>query len=159
MSRVKVGTDTILNQELDVYADTSGYWELKIGNESIGTGDTIEKAKAKARTFLAKRKVKVEVNYLTHEGKLGACSGRHAKTRKLLVRVGNVSSQTDAYRNIEQPLFKVETPREVIERCAQAKDEIRVLEQERREIIERHSINLSDVVDKAIAAKAEEVAG
>src|ERR1043166_3221038 len=112
-----VGTLEILSTTLTIHASSSGSWSLSLDEgedtQYVGRGDTLEQAKAQARTFLQKQRVKVSVPFVDLDNGRGVAHSIHARNRTILVEFNN--GKKDAL-NAYAKMLKADTPVEVRER-------------------------------------------
>ena len=156
-----VGTKELAGVPVEFHVGMSGGWavyepavegeDTPLHQRHIAGGDTVEKAEANARNELAKRKVKVAVNFFTEEGEPGIAHGKHARTRKLLVRINGESQQIDSYRSV----LRADTPKDVVEHLAEIREEQSKLRSEEFAIKKEWKMDLSKAVDEAIKAAVE----
>lgn len=149
-----VGEVTITGVSLEVGASAaSGNFTLSLDGEVIGRGETLDKAKAQARAALAKRRVKVEVPFVTKQGERGVAHGIHQRNRTVLVRMGASGSAAELQGYSEQ--FRPDIPADVLERFLEAGRAAQLLEKERSAISKEWSLDLRKAVvcaiDEAVA--------
>jgi hypothetical protein len=154
-----VGTREINNVEVEIHADKYGAWNIYLpeegnegGNRMLGGGQTLDSAITNARNSIKKSQVKVAVAFKTDEGKYGIATGRHARSHdKLLTEIGGKKEHI----GFRDQTFKEDTPESVFARLKQIGEEESALRTERREIIQKWSLDLGKAVDTAIAEKVE----
>lgn len=155
-----IANDQMSGVDVAINALSNGTWMITVpgdGNErgqAIGQGDTLEKAKAQARTWVAKRKVKVAVPFFSPTtGQAGIATGLHARTRSVLVRYDD--GETDQIMP-HTTVLGGDTPREKVEEMTAAQDEVRRLRGVARDIQEAHELKLGAAVERAIEEKIQE---
>ena len=155
LTSAKVGG---VDVEVHVYSD--GRFMLQTpkddGGEMLGIGDTLEQAKTTARKELNKRKVKVEVPFLTANGEKGTATGLHAGTRKVLTTVetysGTRSEQIETYAK----RYKADTPAKVLGRLADLREMQNKAAVEIRALDGEYQFTVGAAVKQAIEAAAAE---
>jgi hypothetical protein len=105
---------------------------------TLGTGMLLDSAESAARQALAKRKVRVEVAFITHDGQTGVAHGLHAKTNKILGRINGKAVQIESYR---RDCFQPDIPRDTMNKIEKdwqidLRDEIEAAIKEKAEIVE-----------------------
>lgn len=140
----------IADNEVEIHAYPNGNWGITLGDEDIGYADTLEKAIARARTALAKQKVKVSVPFVTQDGERGIAHGLHAKTGKVLARVNDKPIDL----GYKQPL-RADIPQDVLDRYLELTETADAAYNEAKVIEREYRLDLSTAVRKAVADAAE----
>src|SRR4051794_26364147 len=83
----KVGTAQILGTEVEVHANSIGIWRIELEGQSLGSGDSLDKAIAQARQKMNLSRVDVSVPFYTMDGKKGVATKIHGKTQNVMARV------------------------------------------------------------------------
>lgn len=142
-----LGTREVNGVELELHANVQGtFWLREPDGEEMGRGDTLDQAVQQARTEINRRKVKVEVPFVTLKGERGIATGRHGGHGKVLARVNGKATTLDTYAAV----LRGDTPPEVvaeIKRHQQAMAAARAAEFKLRQ---QWEIRLGHAVDKAI---------
>jgi len=140
------------NIALELHADKYGNWSVLERHEggkskTLGQGDTPDKAKNLARIELNKRKIKVEVHFITMNGESGVATGFHARNSTVLARMegGNAEQFSSSQR-----VFSNRIDEDEIDRYIEIGDEIKSLQQEQRKIRDDYEIVLASEVKQAI---------
>ncbi len=153
---MRIGTQTIAGQSVEIHASTQGRWSITMPDtedrSSLGSGETLEAAIEQARRAIAKRKVRVEVPFITLTGDKGVATGRHAANRDILVRIGEKAERLDDYARALQP----DTPAEELTKLTAAKATEKQAQREQRRIENEYKLELGRAVDAAIEAKIAE---
>jgi hypothetical protein len=142
----RVGTQKILGTEVEVHANSSGFWSIMLGDKKLGGGSSLEKAVAQARQTLNLSRVDVSIPFFTMQGSKGVATKIHAKTGNVMARVGNKSVQVEPRSQV----FKGDTPKAKRERYLAITEEMRKLRSEQRQIEQAHTMNLGQTVKKTI---------
>lgn len=144
----------ILGTKTRIYVDGNGMFEVNHENEEsrrnhLGRGDTLDKAVAAARSELNKRRVEVEVPFITTKGKQGIATKRHGRNNTIMARIDGKTEQVDAWNNV----FKADTPREIIEEYLRLENAASASYKRRQQITRDHAVKLAQVFDKAVQEK------
>lgn len=154
MSRIEIGTTTLVQQEVTIQASKDGSWYLVDGEGVLlGRNDVLEKAEAQAKTKLAKAKIKVEVPFFTDQGEEGVATGFHAQNDDILARIGGNSERLGGYRR--HIVLRPDTPPDVIEAIAAARQAKADAEETIRSTVERHAYDLRAALTDAIEAERQ----
>jgi hypothetical protein len=155
-----LGTKEILGTEVEVHADKYGTFRINDGDKVIGSGDTLDAAVTKARQELNKRKVKVEVHFMTRDGKRGVATGFHGRNHTVLTRVGGEAQAfepTSARR-----MFPPDMPKAKIQRYLTLKEQEKQIRADINAIDREFEFDLwsatTKAIDAAVAAKAKPLA-
>jgi hypothetical protein len=119
----KLGTITIMGEEVVVDADVNGSFWLYIEHPSeeeggrprtdhLGRGDSLEAAKRQARTALSKRRVEVAVPFRMSDGRRGVAIKRNLRTRGVIVEI---DGERDELAPNSGSVLKEDAPDNVIE--------------------------------------------
>jgi len=160
-----VGTKEILGQEYDIDVSKYGVFYIKdVAGEDgrsdiLGSGDTLDQATAKARIELNKRKVKVQVPFITKNGQRGMATALHGRNRKVLTTLADGAKQAvDQHTRV----FKPDMPKEVLDSYLDKVQRERELTAEIRKIDKEWEFSLGQTViaaiNEAAAAKAKPLA-
>lgn len=147
-----IGTKDINGQEVEIHAGSSGTWRIRLDDQDIGSGETLDAATAKARNAINKRKVKVEVRFVTPLGERGVATGFHGGTGKVLTRIGDQAAQVERYAKA----LRDDIPDEKVQAMVSKRAQARRLMADADEIQKEYALNLAQAVEKAIDAKVAE---
>lgn len=148
-----LGTKTVLGTEVEIHADQYGTFRINLDDRTIGSGDTLDQAMTKARQELNKRKVKVEVHFMTRDGKRGIATGFHGRNRTVLTRVGG---EAQAYESTTaRRMFPPDMPKAKIQRYLTLKEQERTIRTEVNGIEREFDFDLYTATQKAIDAAVE----
>jgi hypothetical protein len=169
----EIGMIEIAGIEVAVEATTGGTFLLKElgsegigGRETLGSGDTLDQAKSRARTVLAKRKVKVEVPFKLKDGTEGVATGIHAGNGAVMAKVIRHGRERAEQIERRQDAYKPETPQEVFDKVASLTEQSNALYDERKTLeaewaIDQYGLDgaVRDAIREATekAVEAEEV--
>jgi len=156
----KVGTDTILDTQVEIWADSSGSWQITMPPDEqdgrrgdvLGYGPTLEQATARARTEMNKRRIKLHIDFVDSEGKRGYATGIHVRTRKILTEIAGEKEHLDTYVTV----FRPDMPQEEIDALVKIDEGIAKLQAAKREIIDEWKFDLGKAVKDAIEAAAKD---
>lgn len=150
MSSVIVGEDTINNVQVSLKADRYGNFSVtrKSDQKVLGSGDTLDAAKTKARTEINKTKARISVHLFTRNMKRAIATGIHGKTGKILVKITGEkgSEQFDQH----QIVFKPDMPQDKRNRHQAISKEMAALKTEQRGIERDWEMRLGTEVQKAL---------
>lgn len=149
-----LGTLEMLGEDLVIRASASGRFTLALDDREIGSGETLEQAKSKARTELNKRRVKVAVPFLLEDGRRAVATQRHAGNRTVLYEIDGQKDSLPGY-GTGSKVFKAETPPETIARLADLRQQARDAEFGQREIEKEWGVDIGKAVDRAVAEALE----
>lgn len=147
-----IGIQEINSVRYEIHANASGGWQIREEKPDhdgrvIGTGSTLDAAINNARQQINREKVKIAVNFVTHDGERGVATGRHGRNRTILVRVNGKAEQWEGYRvNVLRP----DIPKDDIDRLLELDERIGKLQAEKREIVQEWKFDLDKAVDEAI---------
>jgi len=146
---VLVDTKEINGTECEIHASGYGAWLIKLDGETIGQSDaSLNAAVANARNSLNKTRAKVSVPFRTTSGKRGVAHGIHGKSRKVLARMDTGEAQHfDTYN---RTILQSDTPDEVVQRLMAIDTESKNLEAERRKLMNKWQLDLSNTVRREI---------
>lgn len=143
-----IGRKDINGQEVEIHADSHGMWRLRLDGQEIGNGETLDAATAKARNAINKRKVKVNVPFVTRGGQRGVATGFHGGTNKLLVRVDGEAMQYDRHVKV----LRADTSDDMLKEMLDKRSQARKLVAEADAIEKEHAFNLLHAVTTAVDA-------
>jgi hypothetical protein len=145
----------VANVDVDVTVDSRGafyVYRAQEEDEYLAFAYNMEEAVKKAGATLSRNRTKVSVPFVTLDGDEGVATGRHARSGKVLVRVGNESaSQLDAYSRV----LRSDTPRETVKEIVQLREIARRAQRGAEELERRYRLNLGGAVDEAITKASE----
>ena len=159
----KVGPVRVQGRDLELFANVEGRWHLVFEGQTVGYGNTVDAAKASARTYFKKQEVKVEVPF-QREGFEG-----YGENRKRIVEAGVADAvRADDYRKVlvtingerdqierSRDVWRAETPEEEIARYRELEAERNpALQQDERQIEKAWQFHLAEAVRDAIEEKA-----
>jgi hypothetical protein len=162
-----VGTDTIAGVEVEILANARGAWEITTSQEGgrreperlgYAAEGTLDEAKSRARTVLAKRKVKVEVPFRLRDGSYGVATGIHAGTGAVLARVIRRGREQAEQIERRTDAFKPETPDEAFDKMTSLKEQQSALYSEQKALEDEWAIDrygLKGAVSDAISDATE----
>lgn len=159
---MKISVEQMSGYQVEYHASKRGSWEVTTpeAEEILGTGDTLEEAKNRARAQLAKRKVKVEVPFLTSRTFVrGVATGIHAGTNNVLVRTerpfarGEKTEQLTGYGSRE--VLRADMPDEAKFRLQVARAMEREAASKIRAIEREYGMDLRGEVREAIDREVE----
>lgn len=169
--RSQVGTAKIQGREVEVFADGMGTWHLKYDGSYIGSGDTLEKAKAAARKTFKKTEVKVEVPFIRSRfrgygsnqervDEYGIADGLNVgDARKVKIEINGKRDQINVgFGGQRGGIWNADTPKDRIERYFKLQAERNRIAKEQREIEDEFSFDLASAVRDAIERAAAEEA-
>lgn len=154
MAPLGIGTQidqlTISNQDVDVYVSKNGTFSVYRSSTSeddtaLGSARTLEDAIQKAKTTIAKRKVKVNIPFYTQNGKAGRITGRHGGNGKILVRVNGESSQWSDYTKVIKP----DAPIDSIERIKELLSQQNIIADKLSDLYRGTMISVGDLLAQA----------
>jgi hypothetical protein len=152
-------TDNIAGTDVEVHVTGNGRFNVKRADDEhvlLGIDATMEDALAKARTTLAKRKVRVNVPFRTLDGEHGLATGLHGGTGRVMARLDGEACQMDNATLAKA--LRADTPQDVIDRYIELTNTVRAAQTEQRTIQRDHSLALEqavkDAVDAALAPEA-----
>lgn len=159
-----VGKDELMGTEVEIHASgRDGTWRILVPSgseeerpEQIGQGNTLEKAKAQARSWFNKRKVKVEVRFHSPTtGEAGVATGLHTRNRSVLVRYDNGDTEQVAFHQV---VLRGDADPKRIEEMMLKRQQAQMLRREadKIEIEFKLSGTLGAHVERAIEAKLAE---
>lgn len=159
---MKIGERKITGTTVEIHAQPHlGKWVIRLPPASkgetattLGYDEMLENALGQARAKLAKAKVKVEVPFVTRDGRRGSAYGRHAGNRDVLVRIDGQAERISSER-----VLKPDTPERVTARLVEIEETARAGQRERRQLEREWALDLDAVVDAAITAKQAESIG
>jgi hypothetical protein len=158
--RQKLNTIEIAGKQVEVHASAHSMgaaFEMIFDGEVIGRGDTWEKARDKARAALAKKKVRVEVPFITRSGQHGVATGINSRTRKVTAKVNttgrSASTQLEKYERVLSPQIVKDGK---FEHLMELRQRERDLDREIHAIERQYEMRLGDVVEEAIEAALSE---
>jgi len=148
-----VGTKNILNVDVEIHVDKYGTFSLREDDKVLGSGDTLDAATAKARQELNKRKVRVEVPFLTRAGEKGVATGFHARNRTVLTRV---EGEAHAFETMTaRRMFPPDMPKDKLQRYLTLQEQQSTIKREINQIEREFEYDLYGAVAKAIDAAIE----
>lgn len=161
-----VGMKKIAGKEYEVHAGIYGTWTiLDEEGQSLGGGDSLDKATANAQNELTKRKVKIDVPFYTYEGRRGTITGRHARTMKVLARIEgsatnswtkkSATSQLEGYYHV----FRNNIPTDVLDNYLELKEKQRNIESEMRKITSQYGTTAGELAANAIQEATAKATG
>lgn len=162
---MKIGTITIMGEEVVVDADTNGnfwlYLERLDEDESeikdhLGRGETLERAKAQARTELSKRRVEVALPFVTRDGRRGIAIKRNLRSNGVIVEIDGERDEFGRGYGFRRQSFKEDTPANVTDRLAELDKNIREMEAERNNLEDEWRMDLPARLDQVVAEAAAE---
>jgi len=130
-----------------IYGETDNQVDRQ---QLLGRGETLDKAVTSARAELTKRRVEVELPFVSVRGVEGVATKRHGKNGTIMARIKGRSEQVD----VSTKVFKADTPTEVIEEYIEAQEQQMERYKRLRQIENQHTVRLSVLLDVAVAAKA-----
>lgn len=87
MARTTVGTTTLAGQKVTIEAAPEGSWYLTVDGELLARDNSLEKAENRAKSKIAKARVRVEIPFFTAEGVRGVAYGLHAQNDDILTTI------------------------------------------------------------------------
>lgn len=150
----KIDTLKLSGVEVDVWCSKYGTFVVTTGDEAtnLGSDKDLEKACNKARVQIAKRKVKVEVKFITTNGEEGVATGLHAGTGHIMARIDGTSHQITGYGAREQYL-SANIPAEKMNEYNQLAQYVRDSQERMRAIVKEYGLDLKAEVEAAIQKK------
>lgn len=149
-----VCTKNLGGTDVDIHAGAHGHWTIYLkgttDGASLGHGPQLEGAEDEARRKIAKGKVKVNVPFYNIDGRHGIAHSIHAGNGDALVRYDGGEADRVGYGSRE--LVKGDTPEEVRLRIVRIDEDTSALNRERKDLMDRWSIDLRKAVNEAIAA-------
>ena len=163
---VEVGLKEILGNTYEIHADSYGRWYIvtplaenaeedeRPRNRVIGQGETLDAAVTAARVELNKRKVKVEVPFLTRAGEKGVAIGFHARNKTVLIRLEpNQPGALD--QSTARRCFPTDMPKAKLQRYITLTTQMREMRNETNAIEREFEFDLYRATQKAIDAAVE----
>jgi hypothetical protein len=152
---LKIGTETITGQEVEIDVNArTGQFTISKGENTLGRGDTLEKALASARSALAKAKVKVAVPFALEDGRRGVADSRHLRNRTILCTIDGQRDEIATFRG--SGVLSPDIPDEKLTRLGELADEIRERTLEAEAITKEYPLDIGRAVDEAVAEKQAE---
>lgn len=156
MPEVFITNREIVGAPTEVFVDQYGTFHIYDAEDedqsrSLGHGDTLDAAVAKARTELNRRRVEVNVEFVTVRGARGVATKRHAKNHTVMARVDGQSEQLDPSTKV----FKPDTPADVVTQYMDGQEKQRKLAEQLRGIANTHVVSLYKLVDDAVKEAME----
>jgi hypothetical protein len=144
----------MLKQDLEVFASPTGTWWLYDSDHNLlGSGETLDQAKAKARATMKKDSVRVDVPFLTRDLKPGVATGFHAGTRKVLARIDGEARQLEGWSGAGY--LRADMPAAERERLLALDEQAKQLEREIKGIEKSYGLDLRKAVEEAIEEARE----
>lgn len=162
---MKIGTITIMGQEIIVDADTNGRFWLyieqppeeeggRVKHDNLGSADTLEAAKRKARTELGKRRVEVAVPFVTRDGRQGIAIKRNLTTRGIIVEIEGERDEIGSGFGGRRQTLKEGTPAAVTSRLVELDEIISTAKAEESKLEDEWKMDLGSRLDHVIAETA-----
>lgn len=168
----KLGTITIMGEEVTVDADVNGRFWLyierppeeeggRVKQDNLANADSLEAAKRKARVELAKRRVEVAVPFVTRDGRRGIGIKRNLSTGGVIVEIEGERDEIGRGFRVSRQTFKEGTPAAVTSRLAELHEIINTASDEQRKLEDEWMMDLGSRLDQVIAetAAARDTAG
>lgn len=163
---MKIGTITVMNEEVAVDADTNGSFWLYIEHppeeedgpqrtDHLGRGETLEAAKRQARVELGKRRIEVALPFVTRDGRRGIAIKRNLRTRGVIVEIEGERDEIGRGYN-RGSTFKEDTPTNVTDRLGELDKNIREMDTERSNLEDKWKMDLASRLDQVVAETAAE---
>lgn len=148
-----VGMKTIAGQEFEVHASIYGSWDISDIDGVIGHGNDLDKAVSMAQATLTRRKVKISVPFITMKGKTGKLTGKHARTRKILVKIDDHTGtkQWDSYQRV----FTNDIPAKTLAHYMKLSAQVNDLRAEMNTIENSYGRQVGPMVEDAIKQATE----
>lgn len=147
MNGVKIGSDTISGQKVDIEADArSQRFYITLKGDILGRGETLERAKRDAAVTIRKRRVKVAVPFALADGRRGVADGIHQKNRSVLSSIDGKREDLGYNPKALRP----DIPDETLKRIGDIDEETRTLQRERGAIVREYELDLVREVNGAI---------
>jgi len=148
-----ITTKEVLGTEVEIHVDKFGSFRVMEDDRALGHGDTLDAAIAKARVELNKRKVKVEVPFLTRAGENGVATGFHARNRTVLTRV---DGESHAFEPMSaRRMFPPDMPKAKLQRYLTLREQESTIKREINEIEREFEYDVYGAVTRAIDAAIE----
>jgi hypothetical protein len=134
-----VGDKEILGETVEIHADQYGSWRIMLPppegeegrSEAIGSSDkSLDAAMNAARAELNKRRVKVEVNFITKSGKPGTATHIDHRSRSVIARVGDAPAKLSPH----EKSFKPDIPFDVLRDYLARAEEMQELARQQRAV-------------------------
>lgn len=148
-----IATKEVLGTEVEIHVDRYGSFRIMDDDKALGHGDTLDAAIAKARAELNKRKVKVEVPFLTRAGEKSVATGFHARNKSVLTRV---EGEAHAFEPMSaRRMFPPDMPKDKLQRYLTLQEQQSKIKREINEIEREFEYDVYGAVTKAIDAAVE----
>lgn len=167
LKRDKIGgLDTLIT------ADKYGDFTVYVDDGTVSIGDTItydakreltklaygkslNDAVDRAKTAAAKRRVRVQIPFISREAEHGIATGIHAGTGAVLANIGGMNG-VQLSGSADTKVFPGDSDPALVEEYVAEREKIKLAERRCSEIEREHMIRLPDVIGEAIDAKLAE---
>lgn len=144
----EIGTIDVNGVQCEVSASIHGQWYIRDfdSKEGLGSGDSLDEARIKARAAINKKKIKYEAPFVTRDGKPGFVYGTHSRTEKMLIDVnGKKDQEAQSFR-----VFKPDVDEATIEHYRDLNDSAAELRRKIGDIERTWCVSIFELAQTAI---------